>query len=343
MYSQILADLETLSSAPGVAGQRGIADAAMRSLLFLTDEARVDAMGNVLAIKRCAYEDAPTVLLEAHLDEVGFMVTHIDDKGFVHVNAAGGPDDRVLASQKVVVYGENPINGVFCSVPPHLSKEGDSFPEIGERGIDVGLSAEEAKTQIPLGSRVGFAPNFSILGEYTVSGKALDDRAGMAAILHALRLLEGKDLHYHVAVAFCVQEELGTRGAAPAVRSLQPDMAIATDVSFALTPDAKPHQCGKMGKGAMIGIAPILSDAITGSLFSIAKELDISYQTEVMSGRTGTDADAITVTGTGVPTALLSIPLRYMHTPVETLDVRDIAAVGRLMAEFIAKEVPSHD
>ncbi len=337
MYSQVIADLQSLCMAAGVAGQPDIVRVAQEKLSALTDDCYTDTMGNLLAVRRCDNPDAPTILLEAHLDEIGFMVTHIDDGGFIHVAPAGGPDQRVLAGTEVVVYGERPCAGVFCSVPPHLAKEEGTIPDIAERGIDIGMTAEEARRCVPLGSRVGFAPIFKQLNEFVYSGKAMDDRAGMAAILHALRLTSEERLPCHVAVAFCVQEELGIRGAAPAVRALAPTMAIATDVSFAMTPDSQAHQCGVLGKGPMIGISPILSQSMTKTLFALAKVENIPYQNEVMAGCTGTDADAITITGTGVPTALLSIPQRYMHTPIETVDVRDVAAVGALMAAFVRR------
>lgn len=335
MYSPIINDLRALCTAAGVAGQEEIIRTTIALLTPLTDECYVDTMGSVLGVLRGHGDDLPTIMLEAHLDEIGFLVTHIDDGGFVHVAKAGSPDPRVLTAQDMVVYGNKPYFGVFCSIPPHLSKDEKELPELSERGIDVGLSAEEARAHIPLGSRVGFAPSFSPVNEFNFTGKSMDDRAGMAAILHALRQLHGEKLPCHVAVAFCVQEEIGCRGASPAVQRLKPDAAIATDVSFAFTPDSTPHECGKMGEGAMVGISPILNRAMTDKLFTLSQELSIPTQTEVMAGRTGTDADAITITGTGVPTALISIPLRYMHTPVEMLDVRDVAAVGDLMAAFV--------
>ena len=338
MYDQIINDLRRLSSAAGIAGQEEITKVTVEMLSPLVDECRIDAMGNVLAVKRGRGENLQTLMLEAHLDEVGFLVTHIDDNGFVHVAKAGGPDPRTITAQEVIVYGSKPYHGVFCSVPPHLTKgEKDYLPDIAKRGIDVGLTAQEARNNIPLGSCVGFAPNFIEINERLVCGKSLDDRAGMAAILHALRQLQDAELSCNIAVAFCVQEELGCRGASPAVSSLKPDMAIVTDVSFALTPDGDPYECGKLGEGVMIGISPILNRKMTDALFSICKNHNLPYQTEVMSGRTGTDADSVTVAGVGVPTALLSIPQRYMHTPIEVVDVRDVAVVGELMATYARK------
>ena len=329
-------DLSRLCYTTGVAGMKEITQVTADLLSPLVDNVSVDAMGNVLGVRHCSTEGASTVMLEAHLDEIGFLVTHIDDKGFVYVAAAGGIDGRVLTAQEVLVYGDEVYQGVFCSTPPHLSGKDGELPELSKRGIDVGLTAEEAKKHIPLGSRVMFAPAWCELNEHIVSSKALDDRAGMAAILHCLRQLDDS-CPVNVAVAFCVQEELGCRGSDPATRQIQPDYAIVTDVSFATTPDADPNHCGKLSKGVMIGISPILDGDMSDALIDLAKTNEIPYQYEVMGGRTGTDADHISGCLYGVPTALLSIPQRYMHTPVEVVDLRDVAAVGDLMAKYINK------
>ena len=147
----------------------------------------------------------------------------------------------------------------------------------------------------------------------------------------------------NVAVAFCVQEELGCRGAAVAAKRINPDYAIVTDVSFAHTQDSDARKCGEMRKGAMIGISPVLDVQLTDDLKTIAAQRSINHQFEVMSESTGTDADNISVSGCGVRTALLSIPLRYMHTPVETVDVTDVAAVGELMAAWIEQKGAQSD
>lgn len=329
-------DLSRLCTAAGVAGMKDVVQVASELLKPLVDEVTTDAMGNVLGLRRCANPDAPTIMLEAHLDEIGFLVTHIDDQGFVYVAGAGGIDGRVLTAQEVLVYGDQVYRGVFCSTPPHLSGKDGELPELSKRGIDVGLSGDEAKKCIPLGSRVSFAPHFCQLNENVVCSKALDDRAGMAAILHCLRKLDDT-CPMNVAVAFCVQEELGCRGSAPAARRFNPDCAIVTDVSFALTPDASPNKCGKMGKGVMIGVSPILDGEMSDALLELAKSQEIPYQYEIMGGGTGTDADHISGCLYGIPTALLSIPQKYMHTPVEVVDLRDVASVGDLMAAYISK------
>ncbi len=308
-----------------------IAAVVSERLRGYTDEVRQDNMGNVLAIRRHSDPDAPTVMLEAHMDEVGFLVTRIDDNGFVRVDKCGSPDERVLAGQRVLIDGQYP--GVFCSVPPHMLREGAKRPAFEDMGIDAFMPADEARQKIAVGSRVSFAPaEPHLLGASRICAKSLDDRAGVAAILYALRRI--KEPRCHIAVAICVQEELGCRGAAVATRGLCPDEALVTDVSFALTPDADPVKCGKLSAGVMIGISPVLDERVTKKLFSLAEEHKLPYQTEVMGGSTGTDADSISKTATGVKTGLLSIPERYMHTPNEIVDVRDIAAVGDLMAVY---------
>ena len=206
-------------------------------------------------------------------------------------------------------------------------------------GIDVGLDARKAKKHIPLGTRVTFRPHFEPLLGDRVCAKALDDRAGVAAILHALRLLDGVALFCDVAVVFAAQEELGCRGSAVAAFAVNPTCAIATDVSFALTPDAPAAKCGELGKGPMLGWSPTLDVALTRQLETLAEQAGIPLQHEVMGGDTGTDADSISDARTGVPTALLSIPLRYMHTPAEVVDLKDVRAVGALMAAFVQKGV----
>lgn len=337
----IIEDLNKLCNAPGCAGQDGVVEQAIALLRPYVDEIEQDAMGNILAVRNADFPDAKTVMLEAHLDEIGFLVTHIDERGFIFVAPAGGVDKRVLSAQNVIIYGKQLFRGVFSSVPPHLSAGEEKLPDIADMAIDAGLDAETAKQQIPLGSRVGFAPNFTMLNDTVVSSKSLDNRSGMAMILHCLRQLKRRDVK--VVVAFCVQEELGCRGAAAAARKIQPDHAIVTDVSFALTRDADPRCCGEMRKGAMIGVSPVLDEKMSDSLRDLANERSIPYQSEVMAEATGTNADAISASCFGVKTALLSIPLRYMHTPVETVDVTDIVAAGDLMAAWIEQKGAQND
>ncbi len=334
--------LKQLCLASGVGGQQEISDVARTLLQEYTDTIETDAMGNIMATLKSDAPNAPVLLLEAHMDEIGFVVTAHDEKGFLKVSPCGGVDCRCLVAEPVVVWGKTPLNGVFCSTPPHLRKE-ESKKTLSSDSlyIDVGLSYEEVKQTIPIGTRVSFRKHFTTINDQCVCAASLDNRAGMAAVLYALSQVEHKSLTCTVKVLFTVGEELGCRGAVAGAFSANANVAIVTDVSFALTPDAQPHQCGEMGKGAMLGISPTLSHSHTGTLQSILESHHIAHQMEVVGGKTGTDADVISICRSGVPTVLLSIPLRYMHTPVEMVSLVDIRAVGESMAAFMEEGMVS--
>ncbi len=340
MAMNLRAVLETLSGAAGVGGLSAAPDAAAAFLEELGCEVERDPLGSVIGYRRSGKENAPLLMLEAHIDEIGLIVTGVDDAGFVRVSACGGTDRRALIAAEVVVHGDKEYPGVFCSVPPHLSgpeSEG-KIPPIPDLGIDIGLDAKRARRHVKEGDRVSFRPNFCALAGERVCGKSLDDRAGVASVLRCLDLLAGAELECDIAAVFAVQEELGCRGASAASYRIAPSAAIAVDVSFAATPDADRAKCGELAKGPMIGWAPGLDDTMTRRLRSLAEEAGIPCQDEVMGGDTGTDADSIADARGGVRTALLSIPLRYMHTPAEVVDLRDVENTARLMAEFAKKE-----
>lgn len=324
--------LKQLCLAPGVGTMTEAGDVAAAMLAPYCTRVERDPLGSVIGW--CGEDESlPTVMLEAHIDEIGFVVTGVDDKGFLRVSAAGGVDNRVITATEVVVYGDKPYAGVFCSVPPHLG--GGDLPAVTDRGIDVGLTADEVKAHIPVGSFVAFRPHYApMLGE-RVTATSLDDRSGVAAVLRCLELLKGKTLPCRVAVLFSVQEELGLRGATAGAFAVDPVAAISTDVSFAAAPVEKGDITAKLGGGPMIGISPSLDAALSRKLVALAKAADIPFQYEGMGGSTGTNADKIGVSRGGVRTALLSIPLRYMHTPVEVADLTDIENTARLMAEFV--------
>ncbi|MCI8553524.1 MAG: M42 family metallopeptidase, partial [Clostridiales bacterium] len=332
--------LETLCSAAGVGSHPQAAEIAADCLRDFCDEVQQDSLGSVVGFRRCGQEQAPLILLEAHIDEVGFVVTGIDSNGFIRVAKCGGADVRVISATEVIVWGDKPFPGVFCSLPPHLSKAEDrcKAPELSDLGIDLGMDHEQARCHISEGDMVTFRPGFQVLGGDRVCSKSLDDRAGVASILYCLDQLKDRPLLCDLAVVFAVQEELGCRGSAAAAYAVAPDGAIAVDVSFAWTPDADRHRCGLLDGGPMIGRAPGLNARLSDRLIELAGALGIPCQTEVMGGDTGTDADSIASSRAGVPTALLSIPLRYMHTPSEVVSLRDIENTGRLMAAMIEKE-----
>lgn len=335
--------LKELCYTSGVNGVYDASKTAEQYLSAYTNDIHRDALGNVWGFLP-SVSNAPTLLLEAHIDEIGFTVSSIDEQGFLHLSACGGVDNRTLSSASVTVLTQPPINGVFCAVPPHLSKKDEKTPELSERGVDVGMTKEEAEANIPLGTRAVFSPHFECLLNKTVCSKALDNRAGVAAILQTLEYLKDKELPVRLAVAFCTQEELGLRGSRTAAFSIRPDAAVSVDVSFAHTPDADRCECGILGKGVMLGISPALDSVITASFRQLANENNLPLQYEVMGDSTGTNADVISITAEGIPTGLVSIPLRYMHTPVEVVSLQDIDNIAKLLSAFVLKGgVCSHD
>ena len=330
--------LKKLCMADGVSGNEENAAQMAKALLErYADNASVDKFGNVTAFIGDKSNGKKTLLLEAHIDEIGFVVTFIDDNGFVKVASCGGTDRRLYAAQTVTIHSKSPVRGVIATLPPHVSSDSKKAMKTEEIVIDTGYSKEQLEKLVSLGDRVTIDAKFSVLSGTRVSAKAIDDRGGVAAVLYALSLLENKETEYNIAVLFASQEETGSRGAIIGAFGTDADYALATDVSFAYTPGSKKEKCGEMGKGAMIGISPVLDREVTDRLKKLAAEKNIPAQFEIMGGETGTDADEISVSKGGIRTGLISIPLKYMHTPVEIVDTEDIKAVGQLMAEFAVR------
>lgn len=333
--------LFSLCGAVGPAGAEQKAAECAAEELKRYAQVRFDALGNVIG------EIIPKgytrhVLLDAHIDEIGLIVTHLQD-GFVRVDKTGGVDLRTLPDGEVTIWGEKPVDGIFCAVPPHLSKAEDrrKVPALPDAWIDTGLCQEELERWVRPGDRVTAKSVPRRLAGGRVSSKALDDRACVTVILRALSLLP-QDHHTRITVLFSVQEETGQAGAQTGAFQSEATEAVALDVSFASTPDSPKHKCGELGKGPMIGYAPVLSHSIYTRLCSLAKEADIPYQTEIMGADSGTNGDCIAVSKAGRPTGLLSIPQRYMHTPVEVVDLKDLENTARLLVLYLTKEETAH-
>ena len=331
--------LRTLTEKTGVSGDEFAASrTALELLKKYAPDAETDAFGNVTALIKCADENAKTLMLDAHIDQIGMIVTYIDDRGFVKAGACGGLDMRTMPAQTVVIHGREEVLGVISTLPPHVSSDHSKVPEVGELCIDIGMTKEQAEEVISLGDRISVKSAFRQLSEEVVSAPAIDDRSGVCAILAALEMLKSRRLRYNLAVCFSAQEETGERGVKQAAFRLAPDEAIAVDVSFGRTPDSAAHETAELGSGVMIGASAVLSREMTGSLKALAECSGIPYTVEVMPSSTGTNADAVAVSRGGVKCCTLSIPLRYMHTPVETVDIRDIEATARLICEYAGGE-----
>jgi len=329
--------LRLLCEATGVTGDEGAASEVAADLLReYTDKVTITPDNSVHAIVYEAGEDKPTLLFDAHIDEIGMIVTHIDDDGFVRVGSVGGMDRRLLLAQEVVLHGTEEIPGVVLTRAPHLQspEEHDKVPEVKDIIIDTGIPGDELKEILCLGDRATLKSRFVRLQGDHVSSKAMDDRSCAVCIFAALDELKGKELPVNLAVSFTSQEEITGTGATNTAYTLHPDVAIAVDVTNAMTPDSDKLKCSELGKGAAIGIAPALDRKIWKKLIALAKEHDIPYQHEVMGGHTATNADLIVTVRGGVRTGLISLPLRYMHTPIEVARLCDIEAIGKLLAAY---------
>lgn len=326
--------LKALTEETGVSGDEFSASEKAAELLSrYARDVKVDDFGNVTGFIKCGVPDAKTLLLNAHIDRVGLIVIYIDDNGFLSVGSCGSPDIKTYLAQSVTVHGKRAVDGVVSTLPPHVSKS-DKAPAIEDVSIDVGMTREQAAEVISLGDRVTVNSGFRELCGSRVCASAIDDRSGVCAVLEALDMLKGKPLKYDLAVCFSAQEETGERGAKQAVFRIQPDEALVVDVSFGSTPDSEPKETAKLGSGVMIGFSACLDKKMSESLRELAKKENIPFTEEVMSNSTGTDADAIGVVGKGVRCCTLSFPIRYMHTPVETVDLNDIKATAELIAAY---------
>lgn len=326
-----------LCEAHGVSGRENeVAKLLKTMLLSYSDNIFLNPLGSVIAKISEASDGYPEVLLEAHLDQVGLVVTSITDEGFLTVANCGGVDVGLLISQEVIVCGKENIHGIVCSIPPHLKKTKNKTPlTMNDIYIDVGMPKSEVQKIIDVGSVVAYNYKPVCLAENRISVKSLDNRAGVMAVLLALEKLKKFDYKCGLSVVFSSMEETSGKGATTGGYFVNPDLAICVDVSFAQTIDCPKNKCGNMGKGPMIGISPTLDFNLSSKLQNVAKKEKIPYQLEVMGGATSTDADKICVSRNGVITGLCSIPLKYMHSPVEVVDLDDIENTANLLANFV--------
>ncbi|MCM1132532.1 MAG: M42 family peptidase [Ruminococcus flavefaciens] len=327
----------SLSEAYGASGDESeVNELALAMLREYCPDAEI-INGNVIGRFGTHSDDKPTLVLDAHSDQIGFIVTAITEQGFIKVGNLGGIDRRLLPAQQVVIHGRQDIKGIICSVPPHLTKGDGKVLEIDDVAIDTGMSKAELEKIVAQGDSVTFDVKCRSLLNERITGGALDDRCGILAILYTLELLKNRDTKYNLTVIFSAQEELGERGAKIGAFEINPDIAIAVDVSFAYAQGENEKKCGYLGKGAMIGISPSLSREISQGLIDTAESAEIPYQLEVMNGLTSTNADRYSVSRDGAKACTVSIPLRNMHTPVEVIDIADVRYTAELLAEYIGE------
>jgi putative aminopeptidase FrvX len=332
--------LKKLSQTQGLSGH----EADVRAIVLeefgrFATETRVDKMGNAVALRRGVDRGAGprrSIMLATHMDEIGLMVAGVKH-GFIHVVAVGGVDARVLLGQEVIVHGRRDLPGLVASTPPHLLKahERSKIMPLDKLWIDVGLTARQVERLVSVGDLISMRRSVLELKNGLLAGKAFDNRASVAAVAVCLEELQLVQHAWDVLAVATVQEEETALGAATSAFALQPDVAIAIDVTFGTQHNADSVETFPLGKGPTVNIGPNMHPQVTQGLLAAAKRLEFDVRLEPLPGNSGTDGWVIQTARSGIPTGIVAIPLRSMHTPVETVAVKDIERTGRLLAEFI--------
>lgn len=330
--------LMELSNAGGISGfEYTVTPIIEKLLLQYCDKVNKDTSGNVIGYIYSDVKDSPTVMIEAHTDGIGLMVKDIDERGYITFVAIGGVDPRILPAAEVIVCGKSELYGVVTACSPHLLSADDknSGAKIENMAIDVGMSHDEVASIVTPGDMIYFKTDAVKLLDKKLSGKYLDDRAGVISLIMALEKLKDKKLPFNLAVLCAVQEEVGLRGAVTGSHGVDPVCAIVVDVCHGTTPDSGSATTFKLGTGTVITCGPNIDRRMFELAKKTADENKIKYSVEAESGHTGTDAWVVQTSRLGVATLLLSIPLRYMHTTVETLSIKDIEATADLIANTL--------
>ena len=324
--------LERLCTCTAPSGFESPAAAVAAELLRpLVDEVSIDRMGNVLGVRRSRTPNAPKLLLDAHLNEIGLIVTGVED-GFLRFRSIGGVDPRMLPGRELVVLTDPPLRGLVAC--PSGGDEDKSVP-LSELYVDVGLSQEEAERAVPVGTPMVYRAGCFPLGEEQMCGKSMDDRACFVTLLRAAELLKNKELDVELHILGSTREEVSGAGAVVGTWAVAPDFCVAVDVTHGKTPDGPADKTFALGGGPAIGVGPNMTRWMTERMIAKAKEHGIPYQMEIMSGHTGTNGWEMQISREGVATSVLSLPLKYMHTPVETLSLADMEGVAQLLAAFV--------
>jgi tetrahedral aminopeptidase len=341
--TDILPFLKSLLSAPGLSGNEDpAADLIAARWRPLVDQLSRGRLGSLHALRRgMAKDPRPSVMVATHMDAIGLMVTGIE-AGFLRVTQVGGVDPRVLPGAAVTVYPTrtpgDPLPAVVAMPPARLLP-----PDLGLNPIpleylfvDTGLPPRRVAERINIGDIVSFAQPPQELGGETISGHSLDNRASVAALTVCLEELQSRPTSWDVWAVATTQEEIGLNGAIASTFELHPTIAIALDVTFAKGPGASDWQTTPLGKGPTLCMGPNIHPALFKAVQTLADKLEIPYGVEYAPRHTGTDGYASQVAAEGIPTLVVGIPLRYMHTPVEIVALKDIQRAGRLIAEFIS-------
>jgi endoglucanase len=337
--TELLTFLNSLLTSPGLSGHEGpIREVIEPAWRPVTDEISLSRLGSLHGLKKgSAPEPRPTILIAAHMDAIGLMVTSLAD-GFIRVTKVGGLDARVLPGQLVTVHGRQDLPGVIVQPPAHLLPGGDRKGPvpINHLLVDTGLRPQRVKNLVRTGDLISFAQEPIELQADTLAGHSLDNRASVAALTLCLDELQKRNHAWDVWAVATSQEEETLGGARTSAFQLRPQLAVAVDVTWGKSTDTPDHKTFPLGKGPTLGLGPNIHPGLHSTFKEVADNLEIPYAVEVMPRHSGTDAYALQVAAEGIPTMVVSIPLRYMHTPVEVVALKDIRRTAHLLSEFIA-------
>lgn len=337
--SDIIPFLKSLISASGLSAHEGpVARLIEEKWKPLVDEVSMSRLGSLHALKKGkGKSQRPSIMIATHMDAIGLIVTQIAD-GLIHVDEIGGIDARILPGTPVTVHGKQDLPGVVILPPMKTLPQDARDNAIGlpHLLVDVGLPPSKTATLVRVGDLVSFnTPPLELTGEF-LSGHSLDNRASVAALTVCLEELQAKSHVWDVWAVATVQEEETLGGAATSAHHLNPDLAVAMDVTFAKGPGANGWETFPLGKGPTLGWGANLHPFLYKKFKELADKLEIPVAMDITPTHSGTDAYAMQVAREGIPTAVIGIPLRYMHTPVEMVAIKDIQRAGRLLAEFIS-------
>lgn len=339
--------LETCCQIPGAPGfEQRIRSFITKELKGCVDEIETDAMGNLIAIKRG--KSRKKTMIAAHMDEISFIVTHIDDEGFIKFHTLGGFDPKTLTAQRVIIHGEKDIIGVMGTKPIHvmLPEERSKAPKIVDFFIDTGLPAAQVKKLISVGDPITRERSFIEMGD-TVNSKSIDNRVSVFILIEALKKLKKKKLAYDLYGVFTVQEEIGIRGAIAASSGINPDYSINLDVTLAYDlPGSAPHEkCTSLGAGTAIKVLDgmtVCDYRMVRMMKEVAKKKKVKHQLEVLTAG-GTDTAAMQRHSNGGSIAGgISIPCRYLHQVIEMAHKEDIQGSIDLLCHCI-EAIPKYD
>ena len=348
--SDILPFLKSIISVAGLSGhETPVANLIEQKWTPLVDELSRSNLGSIHGLKKGApvtgirsadKSPRPSVLIATHMDAIGLMVSRIVD-GFIYVTNIGGVDARVLPGTPVVVHASGSIqelDGVIAMPPANLLPEGQGNATIALKYllVDTGLTPNEVSKRVRIGDRVSFNTEPVEMSGGCVSGHTLDNRASVAALTICLEELQAKSHVWDVWALASVQEEVTLGGAFTSTFQLRPTIAVAVDMTFGKGTGSSDYQTFPIGKGVTLGIGPSIHPFLYKRFKEVAERIEIPVANDLMPEHSSTDADAMQLSAEGVPTMVLSIPQRYMHTPVELVAIKDIQRAGRLLAEFIA-------